>query len=1337
MALWRETSRAARQCETEDEDRRALRSSRGISTGEEGAVKARFSSLSNVHNQVGFSPQRDKRNMRLKGNCRAGRARNKAGGRMRDAKEEMCRDDAGAPRRGRSLRRVLPVCYSSASSSGGACYAASLRGVGAQRRSFSVERVLLNQRREELERLAVERPGGDLLSMPELSHDASRGRRSSFPASFSFFEVETAAAIASGAGLNEALGKEARRSRAPCKARHVCSRFRLASPSSFLACRPHGGSEGAGLTSQLVCATDARKVKSSLSKFLFLPDVAGVETSSAFEKCVGERWRARGARKSASSSRFFLCLAAAAVVCVVLSLLLLRHRPSNPLLLLTRAAPFHEISTHWVTRFFLSSFSSLLVLLGVSSPPSILSGLRLPASKAAGRGLTRVGSAAGASPEWSSSPLTVSSLGLEATEEGEEGLASLFADDAEEAAFIEGLTAEELREFLRAEGWSEVPNVRERVLVLPDALPPLPRAGGGLFLRRHHHDFDGPPSPARPAVAASAVEAGRKLLTAPVYEEAKAVLAQAVREGHLTRAVRMHGHFLYPWPMFSAVEREILRLTADQVRWFPKWIKNHRHAQRIEQSVLDAFLPVVAPQFTDKYGGPGPARSSSASGGLAGEQSPGIRFTWLGHATALVNVDGLNILIDPMFDADLIGPYSEWLRSVMKYISALCGSLGERHRVPPCTYGSLPEVDVVLLSHNHPDHIMEHDVHAICTEHAKKFARTVWYVPEGVTAFLRQQGCASASIFEFTWGETRTISCHWRRGRRVCSDGMWSKRHVRSETYKITFTAGVHWAGRSPSKVDHNTSLWGGFAVAGPTHKFYYGGDTAYWRKDFDEYKKIGEILGPFHLAALPIGAYEPNEDLRYQHVKPSESLQMFRDVRAEVAVGVHWGTLRLSAEEFFDPMLDLECALLGVSEADCRRSAELRHRYVAAHALLTQLPKDLRAKHLVLGGNSDKRPAEQAAGAEEDFSLDDAVFALVDEDRRDGKAAGEEWMNQDNTLRVRNALERGLESTLLSSRSGSASVELYGTPWRSPTISARSVSAAKKDTVRGGTARVSSALEGGAAKGDSKKRGGERVEDASHLHDDDEFFDQENPWFAVVTSPGDAAELSVSSSEPAGSLTSLPPGAERGEEAEEGEWRSKTSQISEGRRGDKRGEPGAESKRSSARVEPLQAVARLGMLPSVPEQARMLAALLTKLERMMAPLSHPHRHASNIQRLLRSMKLQDAGILPDNDEWKMNLLTEAARFQTLFVGQSMQVEAIDGGHIRMTRSSGLQHVWPEAPEELYAFPSRFFASDGRSKRAHRLPEEADDGVTGPAWRGPRRDRSASGSGFDDVGLLI
>lgn len=117
---------------------------------------------------------------------------------------------------------------------------------------------------------------------------------------------------------------------------------------------------------------------------------------------------------------------------------------------------------------------------------------------------------------------------------------------------------------------------------------------------------------------------------------------------------------------------------------------------------------------------------------------------------------------------------------------------------------------------------------------------------------------------------------------------------------EIMFLPTKHWTSRTP--FDRNTCLWGGFAVLGQQAKLFFNGDTAY----SPHYKVIGDNLGPFDFAAIPIGAYTPRWFMRTVHCNPEEALRIAADLRAKQAIGVHWGTFPLTEEDPVEPALEL-----------------------------------------------------------------------------------------------------------------------------------------------------------------------------------------------------------------------------------------------------------------------------------------------------------------------------------------------------------------------------------------------------------------------------------------------
>jgi N-acyl-phosphatidylethanolamine-hydrolysing phospholipase D len=116
-------------------------------------------------------------------------------------------------------------------------------------------------------------------------------------------------------------------------------------------------------------------------------------------------------------------------------------------------------------------------------------------------------------------------------------------------------------------------------------------------------------------------------------------------------------------------------------------------------------------------------------------------------------------------------------------------------------------------------------------------------------------------------------------------------------TPKIIFTPGNHYSRRGI--VDHNKALWGSWTVIGNQgHKFWFGGDTAY----SDVFKQIGKRYGPFDMSAIPIGAYNPRETMKFVHVNPEEAVKIHQDIQSKLSFGIHWGTFKLTLEHFMEP---------------------------------------------------------------------------------------------------------------------------------------------------------------------------------------------------------------------------------------------------------------------------------------------------------------------------------------------------------------------------------------------------------------------------------------------------
>ncbi|MGH7333559.1 MAG: MBL fold metallo-hydrolase [Candidatus Rokuibacteriota bacterium] len=233
----------------------------------------------------------------------------------------------------------------------------------------------------------------------------------------------------------------------------------------------------------------------------------------------------------------------------------------------------------------------------------------------------------------------------------------------------------------------------------------------------------------------------------------------------------------------------------------------------------------------------------------ANEREP--RVTWVGHSTLLVQLDGVNLLTDPQ--------WSERASPV--------GFAGPRRLVPPgIPFEALPPIHLVVISHDHFDHLDRSTVERLAATHRPRF-----FVPLGMKAWFLQSGITQ--VEELDWWENRV-----ERG------------------LSITCVPVQHWGQRSPW--DLNRRLWAGWAVAGQSRRFFFAGDTAY----YEAFKEIGDRLGPFDLTAVAIGAYLPQRMMKSTHTTPEESLRIFADVRGARFVAIHWGTFDLGDEPIDEP---------------------------------------------------------------------------------------------------------------------------------------------------------------------------------------------------------------------------------------------------------------------------------------------------------------------------------------------------------------------------------------------------------------------------------------------------
>jgi L-ascorbate metabolism protein UlaG (beta-lactamase superfamily) len=228
-----------------------------------------------------------------------------------------------------------------------------------------------------------------------------------------------------------------------------------------------------------------------------------------------------------------------------------------------------------------------------------------------------------------------------------------------------------------------------------------------------------------------------------------------------------------------------------------------------------------------------------------------LRVTWFGHSSFLVELDGVRLLVDPMW-GERASP------------SSFFGP--KRFFDPPIALSELPSVDAVVLSHDHYDHLNEETIRAL-RDHVPLFI-----VPLGVGAHLEYWGVDSEKITETDWWESVDVG-----------------------GVKLVCTPSRHFSGRFLNS--RNSTLWAGWAFLGQERRVYYTGDSGY----FHGLKEIGERLGPFDMTLVEAGAY--NQDWPDVHFGPEQAVQAHIDVGGGVMVPVHWATFNLAFHSWTEPI--------------------------------------------------------------------------------------------------------------------------------------------------------------------------------------------------------------------------------------------------------------------------------------------------------------------------------------------------------------------------------------------------------------------------------------------------
>ncbi|HEU5472845.1 MAG TPA: MBL fold metallo-hydrolase [Actinophytocola sp.] len=237
---------------------------------------------------------------------------------------------------------------------------------------------------------------------------------------------------------------------------------------------------------------------------------------------------------------------------------------------------------------------------------------------------------------------------------------------------------------------------------------------------------------------------------------------------------------------------------------------------------------------------------------LAAASAGGLRATWFGHASVLVELDGTRVLFDPVW-SERVSPSQ---------------AVGPRRLHPmPVPLDVLPALDAVVISHDHYDHLDMRTIRSLAAAGPVPFV-----VPLGVGAHLERWGVPPARIVELDWEERATVG-----------------------GVELVATAARHFSGRR--RPGENSTLWASWVVAGRDRRVFYTGDSGF----FDDYAKIGAGHGPFDLTLVQIGAYSPYwPDI---HMTPEEGLATHLAVGGGVLVPVHWATFNLALHSWDEPV--------------------------------------------------------------------------------------------------------------------------------------------------------------------------------------------------------------------------------------------------------------------------------------------------------------------------------------------------------------------------------------------------------------------------------------------------
>jgi L-ascorbate metabolism protein UlaG (beta-lactamase superfamily) len=272
------------------------------------------------------------------------------------------------------------------------------------------------------------------------------------------------------------------------------------------------------------------------------------------------------------------------------------------------------------------------------------------------------------------------------------------------------------------------------------------------------------------------------------------------------------------------------------------------------EKILETSQAYMDADYTDPEG-PLPVRFGNTNEATSDTSA---FLTWYGHSAFLLEMEGKKILIDPLL-GDAAAPLS-FMSPRYAYEA-------------PINMEDLKEIDAVIISHDHYDHLDYPTIDKIKAEVGH------FYVPLGLGSHLESWGVDPGDITELDWWESATL-----------------------DSIEFTATPARHFSGRGFTR---NQTFWNSYVIAGNHQKIYFSGDGGY----ADHFEEIGERLGPFDLALVECGQY--NKNWAEIHLMPEESVQAAIDVRAKEMMPIHWGAFRLALHDWNDPILRSKAAAI------------------------------------------------------------------------------------------------------------------------------------------------------------------------------------------------------------------------------------------------------------------------------------------------------------------------------------------------------------------------------------------------------------------------------------------